>query len=148
MVPALAPKAPPTPEPPPEAKAPPTPPAAPETVPQVPVATPATPVVPAVVESKPTPKLASQGKREVIPEAVQAVLNEAERALDAGQFEDAIRLALRSQREQKTQAAVFLLARAYCRRLDLSNAKAQWRLLPSAERRRVSQYCKKYGMDL
>jgi serine/threonine-protein kinase len=131
-VPAPAPKVSPTPEP----------------VPQVPVAPPATPAAPAVVESKPPPRPVSPGKREVIPEAVQADLDEAERALAAGQFQEAISLGLRSQRKAKTQAASSLLARAYCRLPDLSNTRAQWRNLSSAEQRRVSQYCKKYGMEL
>jgi serine/threonine-protein kinase len=138
----------PTAPPPPETKVPPAPPAPPEAGPQVPVATPATPAAPAVVASKPTPKPVRQGQREVIPEEVRKDLEKGERELEAGQFREAIRLALKSLRTQKTQAAVSLLARAYCQRGDLSNTKAQWRLLSSAKQRQVTEYCKKYGMDL
>jgi serine/threonine-protein kinase len=103
---------------------------------------------PPVIESKPTPKSASQGKREVIPEAVRADLDEAERALAAGDSHEAIRLALRSLRTQKTQEARAVLARAYCRLKDLGNIKPQLRNLPLEKRRQVIQYCKKYDVYL
>jgi serine/threonine-protein kinase len=142
---APAPKSPPMPALPPEPRDPP----APDAVPQVPVAAPAVPAVPAVVESKPTPKPASQGKREGMSEAVRAELKEAERALADGHFQEATRLGLRilrkgDLRETETQAAEALLARAYCRQSDLSAARAHWRRLPPAGKREVRQYCKKY----
>jgi serine/threonine-protein kinase len=116
----------------------------PEAVPSAPVASPATPAAP--VERKPTPKPASPVKREAIPVEVQADLDEAESALKAGRFQNAIDIARRSQRKQITEASYVLIARAYCRLGEIGNVKAQFRNLPGAKQREVRRYCKKYDM--
>ena len=90
----------------------------------------------------------TRGASEPVPEAVRKELEEAERALDAGKLEEAIRLARRSQQTQVTPASYSVLARAHCRQGDLSNARAQWRQLPAGEQRRqVRRYCRKYELD-
>ncbi|HEX8820712.1 MAG TPA: serine/threonine-protein kinase [Archangium sp.] len=123
--------------PPPVVEPVPMPPGPPEAVPPTAVSAP-TPAAP------PERKPARQAASEVIPEAVRGDLEEAARALAAGDIEEALRFASRSQRTQKTDEAVSLLARAYCRKGDLSNARAQWRLLARPERIRVRLYCKQY----
>jgi serine/threonine-protein kinase len=129
--------------PPSEPKSPP-----PEAVPPVVVAAP--PPTPPIAESRSPERerlerrTARQAARESVPEAVRSDLEAAARALEAGDTQEAIRLANRSQRTQSTDVAVSLLARAYCQTGDLSNARAQWRRLAPAERRRVRQSCRQY----
>jgi serine/threonine-protein kinase len=145
-VPAPAAKIPPPPEPPVGQKAPP----APEPIAPVPAvaATPA-PAAPAVGEHKPAPSQpARQAAREAIPEDVRSALRDAERALEAGEVEEAIRLARSSQRTQITSASFSVLARAYCRQRDRSNANAQWRQqLSTADRGEVRRYCKQFDIE-
>jgi len=86
------------------------------------------------------------GKAEVLPQAVKADLSAAEKALTTGDTVEAIRLARKSLRTQPTGAAYALLTRAYCRQRDLSNAKAQWRNIPTAYQGKVRTYCKPYDI--
>ncbi|EAU63200.1 putative 1-deoxy-D-xylulose 5-phosphate synthase, partial [Stigmatella aurantiaca DW4/3-1] len=87
------------------------------------------------------------GKTETLPDSVKKELAAAERALSAGNTREAIESAHRSQRIQVTGAAYALLARAYCRQGDISNAKAQWRNVPNTYRGKVSKYCKGYEIE-
>ncbi|PTL77807.1 serine/threonine-protein kinase [Vitiosangium sp. GDMCC 1.1324] len=102
----------------------------------------------APVESRPAVRAsARQGTPEVMPEEVRKELEVAERLLAAGNATEAIRVARRSQRTKISGASFSLLTRAHCHLGDLSNAAAQWRQVPSAERNRVRQYCKLYGIE-
>ncbi|HYO59210.1 serine/threonine-protein kinase [Archangium sp.] len=145
---APAPKPSPAPEPPAEMKAPsePEPTAEPEPIaaPEPPAAATSAPVAPVATGSKPP---ARQAGSEALPEEVRSALQDAERALIAGEAEDAIRLARGSQRTQVTSASFSVLARAYCRQKDLSNARAQWRRLSTADRGAVRRYCKQYDIE-
>jgi eukaryotic-like serine/threonine-protein kinase len=113
-------------------------------------ATPSTPPVTASAngdEPSPPPRSAGRtGKPEALPEAVKADLATAEKALASGNTEEAIQLARKSLRAQPTGAAYALLARAYCRQRDLSNAKAQWRNVPASYQGKVKAYCKPYDI--
>ncbi|WP_043413873.1 serine/threonine-protein kinase [Archangium violaceum] len=101
------------------------------------------------VESRTTANVRSrQGSSEDVPEVVRKDLEEAERALAAGDTREALRLARRSQRTKITGGSFSLLTRAYCREGDLANARAQWGRVPSAERNRVRQYCNPYDINL
>ncbi|WNG39784.1 protein kinase [Archangium violaceum] len=115
--------------------------------PEEPVASAQTPT-PAAAEPEPSARApTSKGAPEVIPQAVRADLEEAEKALAANNAEEAIRIARRSQRTQVTKASYSILTRAHCRQGDLANARAQWPKVPSAERNRVRQYCKLYEIN-
>lgn len=103
----------------------------------------------ASVESRPTARASTrQGSLEVVPGSVREDLEAAERALAAADATEAIRLARRSQRTKISGASFSLLTRAHCRQGDLANARAQWPKVPSAERNRVRQYCKRYEINL
>jgi serine/threonine-protein kinase len=84
----------------------------------------------------------------VIPEAVRQDLEEAEQALSSGDIDKALRVARRTLATQKTEAAIFLMGRAYCRQHDLSNAKAQWRNLSKQGQAKLRAYCSKYDVSL
>lgn len=88
------------------------------------------------------------GKAEVIPEAVRQDLEEAEQALNSGDIDKALRVARRTLATQRTEAAIFLMGRAYCRQHDLSNAKAQWRNLSKQGQAKLRAYCSKYDVSL
>jgi eukaryotic-like serine/threonine-protein kinase len=101
----------------------------------------------ASIDESPPPRSPSRpGKTEALPEAVKADLSAAEKALAAGNAPEAILLARKSLRTQSTGAAYALLARAYCRQRDLSNAKAQWHNVPTAYQGKVRTYCKPYDI--
>ncbi|RJS18764.1 serine/threonine protein kinase [Corallococcus sp. H22C18031201] len=85
---------------------------------------------------------------ERISEPVRQDLAAAEQALAADDIEGALRLIRMSQRKQVTGASYALIARVHCRQGDLANAKAQWSRIPSSERPRVKQYCRRYHIDL
>jgi type IV secretory pathway VirB10-like protein len=122
------------------------PPQEPATVAQVqPV--PPTPATPP--EAKPPPRTSTRtDKAEALPPEVRAALEEAERALAAGDMALAIRIAQRSQQVQNTEAARLLMGRAYCHQKDLSNARAQWRTLSSQGKNQLRKYCTKYDIPL
>ncbi|MFE8605695.1 serine/threonine protein kinase [Archangium violaceum] len=101
------------------------------------------------VESRTTANVRSrQGLSEAVPEVVRKDLEEAERALAAGDTMEALRLARRSQRTKITGVSFSLLTRAYCRQGDLANSRAHWGRVPSVERNRVRQYCNPYDINL
>jgi eukaryotic-like serine/threonine-protein kinase len=110
---------------------------------------PPTPVTP---PTPPPDKASSRPTRptstEVVPAAVRAELDEAERALSAGNHTLAIRTAQRTLATQKTEAAYLLIGRAYCQLKDLSNARAQWRNLSRQGKDRLGKYCKQYDVNL
>lgn len=87
-------------------------------------------------------------KAEAVPEEARQFLKDGESALAAGQFEQAMGFARKSQQVQVTAAARSLLARAYCLKRDLGGAKAEFRGVAASERARVTQYCLKYDIDL
>ncbi len=88
------------------------------------------------------------GKPEAIPEAVRKELEEAESALSSGDHDKAIRVAQRTLSTQRTEAATFLIGRAYCQKRDLGNAKVQWRNLSRQGRSKLNAYCLKYDISL
>jgi serine/threonine-protein kinase len=83
-----------------------------------------------------------------LPEHVREKLEEAERALKAGDPEKAIHVARSIYREPHAGAACSLLVRAYCHQRDLSNVRAHWSHVPKSDRTRVRQYCLQYEMEL
>lgn len=87
-------------------------------------------------------------KPETIPEAVRQELEEAEHALDSGDYARAIRMAQRTLSTQRTEAATLLIGRAYCHLNDLSNARAQWRNLSKQGQSKLRAYCSKYDVSL
>lgn len=145
----------PAPEKPAETKTPPAP-AAPVPTPAAPVvaATPA-PTAPAVTENKPAPSKPSRpAADEPMDPEVRDVLQEAEKALVAGDAEKAFDQARHSQNIQLTSASYSVMIRAYCRKGDISGANAKWREaqdkkpLSSTESKQVKQYCKKHEIPL
>jgi eukaryotic-like serine/threonine-protein kinase len=85
-------------------------------------------------------------RAEVLPDVVRQALKEAEAALASGQAPKAIQLAKLSQRTQISGASYSVLARAYCQRGDISNARANLSNVPKDERSKVVQYCKRYDI--
>jgi len=86
---------------------------------------------------------------EVIPPEVAAQLAEADRLLAAGDAGEAIRKARQSFFTLKTDRGWSLLARAFCVKGDLENAKASFRNLRAApERAAAARACKAHGIDL
>jgi serine/threonine-protein kinase len=87
---------------------------------------------------------------ESIPPEVAAQLAEADRLLAAGDAGEAIRKARQSFFTAKTDRGWALLARAFCAKGDLENAKASLRNLRpgAAERVAAVRACKAHGIDL
>jgi serine/threonine-protein kinase len=113
---------------------------------------PAAPAAPAVTESKPAPSQPTRpAANEALPEEVRDALHEAEKALRAGDAEEAIRLARGTLSTLKTSASYSVMTRAYCHQRDLGGAKAKWRegqkTLSSSDRGQVKQYCKQYDIE-
>ncbi|SEU23483.1 serine/threonine-protein kinase [Stigmatella erecta] len=124
------------------------PPPTPEPQPEPPPSTPDGGTKTASTDDPPPPRSPGRtGKPEALPEAVKADLAAAEKALAAGNASEAVLLARKSLRTQSTGAAYALLTRAYCRLRDLSNAKAQWRNVPTAYQGKVRTYCKPYDIQ-
>jgi hypothetical protein len=94
------------------------------------------------------PAHASAG--EAIPPEVAAQLAEADRLLAAGDAGEAIRKARQSFFTLKTDRGWALLARAFCAKGDLENAKASFRNLRAGapERAAAARACKAKGIDL
>jgi hypothetical protein len=88
-----------------------------------------------------------QNKPEEMPEDVRQDLEEGESALEQGDPKEALRLALKSQRTKQTAAAHSLLARAYCRMKDLTNAQPAFQKVAASEKARVKQYCIQNELD-
>jgi eukaryotic-like serine/threonine-protein kinase len=115
-------------------------------------AAPAEPIAAASAPTAPEPKapVATTSKpsaTETVPEEVREVLQDAERALAAGDAREAIRLAQASQRKTLTPASFSVLTRAYCRQGDLGGAKRalregiQRKMLSVKERRQLIKFC-------
>jgi hypothetical protein len=87
---------------------------------------------------------------ESIPPEVAAQLVEADRLLAAGDAAEAIRKARQSFFTLKTDRGWALLARAFCARGDLENAKASFRNLRAGapDRAAAARACKAHGIDL
>ncbi|REG35836.1 serine/threonine-protein kinase [Archangium gephyra] len=91
---------------------------------------------------------------EAVPEEVREVLQQAERALAAGDTREAIRLAQSSQRKTLTPASFSVLTRAYCRQGDLGGAKRalregiQRKMLSVKERRQLIRFCADSDIEL
>ncbi|WP_044189673.1 serine/threonine-protein kinase [Hyalangium minutum] len=100
-----------------------------------------TPPATATGTTKPT---ARPGKAENIPPELREELDKAEQALSAGQLDDALRIAQRTLRTQKTEAALLVMGRVYCQRHDVGNVNAQRRQLSADGQRKLTAYCRKY----
>jgi hypothetical protein len=103
----------------------------------------------ASVAKKDVPHAGHAAAESISPEAA-AQLSEAEHLLDAGDPGEAIRKTRQSFFTQKTDRGWALLARAFCAKGDLENAKASLRNVHagSAERSRATRACKGKGIDL
>lgn len=142
-----------------------TPPAAPtspkEAAPPTPTPTPQPPAAVAPVEpaqptpqppttAQPTPRPSTRpDKPEALLPEVRTLLDEAERALEAGELPKAIRAIQRSQQLQKSQAAYLLLGQAYCKQKNLGDAQAQMRNLKSQQSKsQLRKYCTQHDIEL
>jgi len=87
---------------------------------------------------------------ESIPPEVAAQLSEAEHLLDTGDAGEAIRKTRQSFFTLKTDRGWALLARAFCAKGDLENAKASFRNVHAGapDRARATRACKSKGIDL
>ena len=104
---------------------------------------------PQVIPGIPRPTARPEPK-ENLPEEVRQLLDEAESALKAGNTEEAIRLAKRSQRTKsdvRPVASYSILTRAYCLRKDLGAAKGEWPKVSASEKPRIRQLCKQYDIE-
>ncbi len=87
-------------------------------------------------------------KREEEPGKTHPDLVAAQRALDEGDASTAIRLSTRALRDGAGPRANAIKAMAYCVRLDIGNARANYLNLSAGARRSVARFCKKHGMEL
>ncbi|WP_084736207.1 serine/threonine-protein kinase [Cystobacter ferrugineus] len=118
------------------------------------LAPPASPVA-TVALYPPTPPSApakpSAPVRPPLPEPLRRQLAEAERALTAGDRQEAIRLARLSQRTQLTAESFVVMIRAFCGQGDLANANAKWRegrsRLSPEELATVRRDCEKHEIE-
>ena len=88
--------------------------------------------------------------QEKLPEEVRQILKEAESALGAGNLDEAVRLAQRSQRTPSgiiPTASYSILTRAYCMQKDLGRAKSVWRKIAAAEKPKIRELCAKYEIE-
>jgi hypothetical protein len=79
---------------------------------------------------------------------VRAALEQAEGALRAKDFANALRLARNSLYETKTSLAYAIMAQAYCGQRDVGMAVAMLRNLRGPDQRRVRAYCEQFGVTL
>ena len=84
---------------------------------------------------------------EALPPEVVAELDEAERAVAANPTE-AIRLARHSLTRKQSSRAFSIIARAFCHRGDLGNAKAALLSVGGGDRGRVLRACRDLGVSL
>ena len=84
---------------------------------------------------------------EQLPEEARTALEDGERALMAGDIQEAINQAKKSLRQKSNKAAHSLLTRAYCRRNDIGGAKAAWDNVARSDQSKVQKYCKQYDID-
>ena len=90
----------------------------------------------------------SSAREEVLPAAVAAELDAAERALSAKDLGEAIRRARHSLYEKKTSRASSILTRAFCLQGDLGAAKAELGHVAASDRARVIKSCRAAGVEL
>jgi hypothetical protein len=84
-----------------------------------------------------------------LPPEVAADLDEAEHALEAGNWQAALRSAERSLRTHRTSRAFEIRARAYCASRDLGGAQAELRNVPAGQRAAVKRQCKaRYNFEV
>ncbi len=85
---------------------------------------------------------------ERLPPELASELEAASSALNAGDFDQAIRLVERVERRRATVRGYAIKARAYCAKYDLANARASWRNLPPRAQRRVARFCEQFDILL
>lgn len=88
------------------------------------------------------------GRRPIVPRRLPPRLQGAQRALRTGDYDEAIRLARRSLREEGDQRAYALLAVAYCGKKDLGSARAMLREVARKDRAQVRRRCFRVGTEL
>ncbi|HJK96237.1 MAG TPA: hypothetical protein RMF84_03400, partial [Polyangiaceae bacterium LLY-WYZ-14_1] len=76
----------------------------------------------------------------------QRLLDQANDALDSGDYRQARRLAQQSFRERQSAQAREVMAKSFCHERNLSLVNARLRGLPRAARRRVASYCERFGI--
>ena len=98
----------------------------------------------------PPGRLAPPANTELPPPSagVQNKLDEAQKLLDRGQYERAIREANRTIGKQETAQARRIVTLAYCGLGHLEMAKASFRKVWRADRSMISAQCKKRGLEL
>ena len=82
------------------------------------------------------------------PPEVKALLDEAEAALRSNHGAQALLLADRAMRVQKSSRAYSIQTRAHCKNGDLGNARATFQHLSSGEKARARKDCKASDIDL
>ena len=85
--------------------------------------------------------------RSGLPPEAQALLDQANAALRAGNGRQAMQLAERSYGVQRSRQAAEVMAKAACQQRNLSLVTARMRPLSRAARRRVATYCQRYGLN-
>jgi serine/threonine-protein kinase len=87
-------------------------------------------------------------RAEVPPAAARVPLEQAEIALRAKDFSNALRLARNSLYEAKSSQAYVIMAQAYCGQRDVGMAVAMLRNLRGTDERKVRSYCQTLGIAL
>lgn len=88
------------------------------------------------------------GQGESLPPAVRATLKAARRALDAGRYRLALRLARGTLQARKSSEAFAIMAEAYCGLRDLGMTRAMLRNVRRAHRSQVRAFCADQGTNL
>jgi serine/threonine-protein kinase len=109
--------------------------------PKPPVEPPKPPVEPTKLHPHEPAKIDTGAKEKDLPPEVAAMLDEAETALQGGQFTAATELAERSLRQRKNTRAYRIKALAYCQMGNLSMVNAIKPKIAPADRKRVAQAC-------
>jgi hypothetical protein len=87
-------------------------------------------------------------KAETLPSAVIADLDDARKALDAGDPREAARRAQHSLVTKPSARAYELLAEAACVTNDIGTVRSWLPHVAPADRKKVAAVCKKHGLDL
>ena len=87
-------------------------------------------------------------KTETLPPEAAADLDDARKALDAGDIKEAVRKAEHSLQRKQSSRAYAMLAESYCTAGDIGSVRAWWPHVSRADRKRVSAVCKKHGLDV
>jgi serine/threonine protein kinase len=91
---------------------------------------------------------ADRGKPVALSASVEATLSEAERAVDRGDLDNAIRLARNSLREASSERAYLVMARAYCRQHDVGMVQAMLRNLSATGKKEARKSCQALGVSI